>query len=95
MALKKCPRCELNYCRNNAEYCDVCLRELAHIGKGKEEQDEGEVIMCSECGDNPVVPGHDLCLECLKEQKRLQDFENNDESDDDDDDFSDTEEDDE
>ena len=26
--------------------------------------------MCSECGENPALPGYDLCEYCLKEQKR-------------------------
>lgn len=69
MALKKCPRCELNYCRKNQEYCDVCLRELSRNNK-QEEHDPDEIILCSECGENPAVPGHDLCADCLKEQKQ-------------------------
>ena len=26
MALKKCPRCEINYVREGEKYCDVCKR---------------------------------------------------------------------
>ena len=91
MALKKCPRCELNYCKTDAEFCDVCMRELSHLGKRNKEQEEDEIIICTECGENPAVPGHELCMECLKEQRRLQEFENTVDTDEDDDkDFADT-----
>jgi hypothetical protein len=33
-------------------------------------KNDDEIIMCSECGENPALPGHDLCEDCLKEQKR-------------------------
>ena len=26
--------------------------------------------LCSECGENPVVPGYELCSSCLKELQR-------------------------
>ena len=32
--------------------------------------EEEEVVMCSNCGEAPAVKGHDLCEECLREQKR-------------------------
>jgi hypothetical protein len=34
------------------------------------EPEEEEVVMCSNCGEAPAVKGHDLCEECLREQKR-------------------------
>lgn len=74
MALKKCPRCELNYCRKNEEYCDVCLRELSRTNKNVENEENDEIIMCFECGEKPAAPGHDLCIDCLKEQKHQQEL---------------------
>lgn len=69
MALRKCPRCELNYITENETICSVCRREAS----GKTEQYE-MIELCSECGENPVVPGKELCAECLKElQRRSQD----------------------
>lgn len=62
MGLVKCPRCELNYMNDTDEMCSVCRREV----RGESEQFE-MVEMCSECGENPVVPGHELCAACLKE----------------------------
>ena len=65
MALVKCPRCELNYILDGGSLCTVCRREV---------RGEHEIIdtpeMCSECGENPAVPGSDLCMFCLKEMNR-------------------------
>ena len=62
MGLIKCPRCELNYMLDTEKICSVCRREV----RGESEQYE-MVELCSECGENPVVPGQDLCAYCLKE----------------------------
>lgn len=61
MALKKCPRCELNYILDDAPYCPVCTREV----KGDQTKDALET--CSVCNENPALPGKDMCLFCLKE----------------------------
>lgn len=64
MALVKCPRCELNYMNDTDKMCSVCRREV------RGETEHFEVIeLCSECGENPVVPGQELCAQCLKEQQ--------------------------
>lgn len=65
--LKKCPICELNYIRGTETMCRVCAAERS---RRKAPKAADEIIMCSECGENPALPGHDLCEECLKEQKR-------------------------
>ena len=65
MALVKCPRCELNYMNDTDKMCSVCRREV----RGETEQFE-MIELCSECGENPVVPGQELCAFCLKEQAR-------------------------
>ena len=62
MSLVKCPRCELNYMNDTDKMCSVCRREV----RGESEQFE-MIEMCSECGENPVVPGQELCAYCLKE----------------------------
>lgn len=74
MALVKCPRCELNYMNDTDTMCSVCRREV----RGESEQFE-MVELCSECGENPVVPGHELCAFCLKEQSRRDDMDDGDE----------------
>lgn len=80
MALRKCPKCELNYIREGEEYCEVCKRAmkraLARIRPVIEETDEDEVIVCSECGEAPAARGGELCLACLKEKKRQVELEN-------------------
>lgn len=62
MGLIKCPRCELNYMLDTEKMCSVCKREV----RGEGEQYE-MIELCSECGENPVVPGQELCAYCLKE----------------------------
>lgn len=65
MALTKCPRCELNYILDGGSLCTVCRREV------RGEQTDDEVVeMCSECGENPAVPGSEYCAQCLKEISR-------------------------
>lgn len=80
MAMRKCPRCELNYIREDERYCNVCMRELKRAQSrsrhGDEEPDEDEVVLCAECGESPAVHGNDLCMACLKEQKRQVELEN-------------------
>ena len=75
MALVKCPRCELNYMNDTDKMCSVCRREV----RGETEQFE-MIELCSECGENPVVPGQELCAFCLKEQARRSETMDNDES---------------
>jgi hypothetical protein len=64
MKLVKCPRCDLNYIREDEKYCKVCLREL------KGEKHEDEVELCSICKEEPALPGKDVCLFCLKEMNK-------------------------
>lgn len=66
MALRKCPKCEVNYLRPNETVCSVCASSMKH----KKPVQEDEVIMCSNCGEAPAVKGSDLCEDCLKEQRR-------------------------
>lgn len=76
MALRKCPKCELNYIKGDAPYCDVCMSEMKRTACSKAPAEEdAEPLLCSECGEAPAVPGYELCTECLKEQKRQQELE--------------------
>ena len=63
MKLLKCPRCDLNYIREDEKYCKVCLREM----KGEPSNDDME--LCSVCNAAPALPGKDVCLSCLKEMQ--------------------------
>ena len=64
MGFIKCPRCELNYIREEEQYCSVCKREM----KGEAHEDPFE--LCSICNENPVMPGKDVCLLCYKEMNQ-------------------------
>ena len=65
MKLIKCPRCELNYMYENEVMCSVCRKDV----QGEKEADE-MIELCSECGENPVIPGQEVCAFCLKEMQR-------------------------
>jgi len=69
MRLRKCPRCELNYIREDEKYCNICRREM------KGEADVEEVQLCNECGENPVSPGKEYCSYCLREIQRREKLE--------------------
>ena len=71
MGLRKCPRCELNYIRDDEKYCNVCKREM----KGEPDAEES-VLMCIECGENPAVRGSELCAICLREARRQEKLSN-------------------
>ena len=64
MKLVKCPRCDLNYIREDEKYCKVCLQEM----KGDSSRDEIE--LCSVCNEEPALPGKDVCLFCLREMNK-------------------------
>ena len=68
MALRKCPKCELNYLKPGETICHVCAAAMKRRKPAAVEEEE--VVMCSNCGEAPAVKGHDLCEECLREQKR-------------------------
>ncbi|MBE5801892.1 MAG: hypothetical protein E7319_06345 [Clostridiales bacterium] len=61
MKLVKCPRCDLNYIQESEKLCKVCQRDM------KGEQVSEELELCSVCNAAPALPGHDVCLGCLKE----------------------------
>ena len=64
MGFIKCPRCELNYIEESEGFCKICKREM----KGEKPHEEPE--MCTNCGEQPALPGKDLCLFCLQEMNR-------------------------
>ena len=66
MGFIKCTRCELNYIREEEQYCPVCKREM----KGESHDDPFE--LCSICNENPVMPGKDVCYTCYKEMTQQQ-----------------------
>ena len=66
MGFIKCPRCELNYIKEEEQYCSVCKREM----KGEVHEDPFE--LCSICNENPVMPGKDVCSVCYKEMNQQQ-----------------------
>jgi len=70
MGLRKCPRCELNYIRDDEQLCNVCRRSI----KGEPDVEDTPAV-CTECGENPAVPGSELCAICLREVRRQENLE--------------------
>ena len=64
MKLVKCPRCDLNYIREDEKYCKVCLQEM------KGESRSEEIELCSICNEEPALPGKDVCLFGLREMNK-------------------------
>ena len=64
MNLVKCPRCDLNYIREDEKYCKICLQEM------KGESRSEEIELCSICNEEPALPGKDVCLFCLREMNK-------------------------
>ena len=71
MALRKCPKCELNYIKDDEKYCNICKRDM------KREADETDDLqnLCIECGENKALRGQDVCGYCLAEKRRREKLE--------------------
>lgn len=77
---KKCPRCELNYIKEDEDLCEVCKKELAGISDDMDEEMElEEVQLCPICKVNYIGPGEEMCEQCIAE--RAEKGEQNDDSD--------------
>ena len=61
MDVVKCPRCEINFMRDDEECCSVCMRELRRERSAAPTED---VDMCVECGIAPAVTKEGLCAQC-------------------------------
>lgn len=72
MNLVKCPRCDLNYIREDEKYCKICLQEM------KGESRSEEIELCSICNEEPALPGKDVCLFCLREMNKSNSADDND-----------------
>lgn len=70
MGYRKCPKCELNYIRDDQQFCDICSRKY----KSFDEDEPLETVMCSECGEHPAMKGKDLCAACYKESIRQEQY---------------------
>jgi len=64
MKFVKCPRCELNYIREDEKNCPVCEREL----KGMDDNHD-HIELCPICGERPALPMGEPCAQCMREHK--------------------------
>lgn len=67
MAIRKCPRCELNYILDDSPLCKICYEEVH--GKVRKEE---TATLCSVCGMRPSLPGEDMCKNCLTEMRSIE-----------------------
>ena len=74
MTIRKCPKCEVNYIKDDEQVCSICLREIKHSIRDTTEGEE-MIIICTECGETPAMYGTELCAECLKEKNRQTELE--------------------
>ena len=68
MGFKKCPKCDLNYIRDDEKLCKVCMRSYS---ESVDDQDDA-IVYCIECGDRPAVAGLELCSQCRKDKQKIQ-----------------------
>ena len=63
----KCPRCELNYIREDQQYCDICKAELG-IGPelvfAVDSEKEVKTRLCPICKTNEIGENEDMCEKC-------------------------------
>ena len=62
MKYKKCPRCQLNYIREDWDICSVCQDELA--GKKSIFDEEEEVLICPYCNKRTMEIDQVMCHFC-------------------------------
>ncbi len=73
MKYKKCPRCGLNYVKNE-DVCSVCANELS--GKRSVFDDEdSEEILCPYCEKNCMGIEDVMCKQCERRRKKRLDTE--------------------
>lgn len=65
----KCPRCELNWIKNEQVLCDVCKAELKMEGATllSDELDDEDLVLCPICKQNYMNPSEDMCEQCHAE----------------------------
>ena len=71
MGYIKCPRCDLNYIREEEEYCDVCKAELKKgpqlIFAVDEDEEVEQTKLCPICKHNYIRIDEDMCSKCADE----------------------------
>ena len=73
-AYKKCPRCDLNWIKQDEDYCPVCKAELKmkggiHLLEDDENTEEERV--CPICHINLLEEGEDCCPQCKAERENV------------------------
>ena len=69
MKYQKCPRCGLNYIKQDEKLCAVCRDEL----DGKKsifDAEDAELIMCPYCEKNFMGIEDIMCQQCQKKRNK-------------------------
>lgn len=65
-----CPRCELNYIKEQDELCNVCKAELGLLGKNflipEDELEAESGKLCPICHVNYIDEDEEMCIICKK-----------------------------
>ena len=71
MNLVKCPRCDLNYIREDEKYCKVCLQEMKESNSTEETEPETETenVDTTTIGDMDAVSGMDEIIPEVEEEE--------------------------
>ncbi len=66
----KCPRCDLNWIKNDQGLCDVCKAELKMEGATLlvDELEDDDLVLCPVCKQNYMNPSDEMCEQCLAER---------------------------
>lgn len=62
---KKCPRCELNYIKEEEDYCQVCKTEMK---LAPDDSLSDDMELCPVCGQNFMSVDQVMCDDCAKKR---------------------------
>lgn len=68
MKYKKCPRCQLNYIREDLDICSVCQDELA--GKKSIFDTESDALICPYCNKYELDVDEIMCKHCQQKRRK-------------------------
>lgn len=72
MGYKLCPRCELNYIKDEEEYCDVCKADL-NLGPQlmfavDDDDEDSREKLCPYCKQSYIPISADMCDQCREDR---------------------------
>jgi hypothetical protein len=76
----KCPRCDLNWIKQDQGLCDVCKAELKMDGATLlvDELEDEDLVLCPICKQNYMNPQDEMCEQCMAEHSDKNEIRDND-----------------